>query len=296
METQMTEQRTPGWHAQRKGRITASMVGAILGHSPWMTRDNAMRTLVRTWHGAPSEFTGNPATEYGTFHEAHALADYAAQMGHKVEQVGFITRHDWAGCSPDGLIGTNGGLEIKCPFGLRHAKPGEAKFKPLHEQPHYVDQVQFSLWVTDRIWWSFWQWAPYLEPQHESVVASTAWQDENLPKLIQFYAEFVTIRESAELSAPYLAPLRQDISEGERLIAEYDAAVIAAAEADARKKEALAALVTLAGEKNAVICGRKLTKVERAGSVSYAKVVKEHLPDLDLEPYRSAPVEHWQLK
>jgi putative phage-type endonuclease len=291
-----TEQRTPEWHAQRRGRITASMVGAILGHSRWMSRADAMRKMVRDWHRAEPEFTGNAATEYGTFHEAHALADYEAFTGHKVELSGFIARADWAGCSPDGLIGENGGLEIKCPYRLRHTKEGEDTFHPLAEQPHYYDQVQFSLWVTDRIWWNFWQWAPYLEPRYESVPADTAWQNENIPKLIQFYAEFVSIRESAELSAPYLAPLRQEISEGERLIAEYDAAVIAAAEADTRKKEALAALVELAGGRNAVICGRKLTKIERQGSVSYAKVVKEHCPNVDLEPYRSAPVEYWQIK
>lgn len=295
----MTEQRTPGWHAQRKGRITASMVGAILGHSPWMNRNDAMRSMVRAWHGAESEFQGNVATQYGIFYEPHALADFVAHTSARVEQVGFIMREDWAGCSPDGLISANGGLEIKAPYKFRHAKPDDMptpQFSPIAEQPHYLDQVQFSLWVTERRWWEFWQWAPYLKPAQETVWLDQAWQDENIPKLRQFYAEFVTIRESAELSAPYLAALRQEISEGERLIAEYDAAVIAAAEAETRKKEALAALVALAGERDALICGRKLTKIERAGSVSYAKVVKEHLPDLDLEPYRGSPVEHWQLK
>jgi len=51
----------------------------------------------------------------------------------------------------------------------------------------------------------------------------------------------------------------------------------------------------LAGEKNAEICGKKLTLVDRVGSVSYAKLVKEKMPDVDLEPYRGKGSQHWRF-
>ena len=71
MEIIMTEeQRSPAWFEKRKGRVTGSIVGAILGLSPYMTRADAMRSMVRAAIGAPSEFTGNVATEYGTMHES----------------------------------------------------------------------------------------------------------------------------------------------------------------------------------------------------------------------------------
>lgn len=140
------EQRSLAWFEARAGRITASVVGAILGNAPYATRDDIMRRLVRAYHGAPEEFEGNIATEYGTRNEAGALTEYIMETGNEVEQIGFVNYEHWAGCSPDGLIGEDGGLEIKCPFGLR--KDEVPAFKPLKEQRHYYDQIQFSLWVT----------------------------------------------------------------------------------------------------------------------------------------------------
>src|SRR5690606_37483111 len=113
------KQRTDEWNKARVGRITASRVGAILGLAPYQTREGVMREMVREYHGAPSEAQSNIATDYGTNHEDGALIDYRLETGTNPEIVGFITKEDWAGCSPDGLIGDHAGLEIKCPFGKR---------------------------------------------------------------------------------------------------------------------------------------------------------------------------------
>jgi predicted phage-related endonuclease len=67
------EQRSAEWHAARVGKITASRVGAILGNSPYKTRDDVMREMVREALGAELEFTGNVATEYGTANEINAM-------------------------------------------------------------------------------------------------------------------------------------------------------------------------------------------------------------------------------
>lgn len=286
------EQRTEEWFDARRGRITASSVGAILGRAPYATRDDVMRRMVREWVGAEREFEGNIATEYGVRNEAGALAEYQMEVGNKVIATGFITREDWAGCSPDGLIGDNAGLEIKCPFGLRNDEA--PKFKALADQPHYLDQVQFSLWVTGRDWWHFYQWSPR-GTMLETVEASAEWQAENLPNLRQFYAEYLA--ERAE-PAVHLEPKRQiiDTPEAQRVMAEYDQICEAMENAEARKKELLADLVRMAGEKNAIIAGRKLTKTDRAGSIAYAKAVKELLPDADLEPYRGKPSTFWGIK
>ncbi len=112
------EQRSEEWFEARKGRVTASMVGAILGVSPNLSRAGAMRRMVRDAHGAEPEFTGNIATQYGERNEDGAVDEYYMETGNKV-QVGFVTKEDWAGCSPDSLINDDGGLEAKCPFGKR---------------------------------------------------------------------------------------------------------------------------------------------------------------------------------
>lgn len=286
------EQRSKEWHEARRGLITASQVGAILGNAPYATRDDIMRRMVREWHNAPQEFEGNIATEYGTRNEAGAVVEYTMETANEVQPVGFVTREDWAGASPDGFIGADGGLEVKCPFGLR--KDQVPAFKTIAEQPHYYDQVQFTLWVTGRNFWHFYQWTP-VATKLECILPDQDWQANNLPKLRQFYAEYLAEREAPEI---HLEPKRQiiDTPEAQRVLAEYDQICEALENAEARKKEMLADLVRMAGEKNAIIAGRKLTKTERAGSVAYAKAVKELLPGADLEPYRGKPTSYWVVK
>ena len=282
------EQRSPEWHEARKGRITASMVGAILGLSPNLSRAGAMRRMVRDAHGAEPEFTGNIATEYGEFNEDGAVAEYEMETGDRIQKVGFIPHEDWAGCSPDGLINDDGGLEAKCPFGKRK----EGDLKPLEDQPHYYAQVQFSLWVTGRKYWHFYQWTPR-QTKLEVVLPDQAWLDENLPKLRQFYAEFL-----AEDPAPHLEAKRVEIDtlEAARIVAEYDQLSEAIENAEARKKELLAEMVRLSGDRDAVFAGRNLTKISKAGSVSYAKAVAELLPGADLEKWRGKPSTYWTLR
>ena len=282
------EQRTDEWFAARKGRITASAVGAILGLSPHMTRAAAMRAMVRAREGAEPEFTGNIATQYGENNEAGAIAEYQMETGRTVNPVGFVTREDWAGCSPDGLIGDDGGLEVKCPFGKRK----EGDLKPLEDQPHYYAQVQFSLWVTGRKFWHFYQWTAH-QTKLECVLPDQAWLDENLPKLRQFHAEFL-----AEPAEPHLEAKRVEVDtlEAARIVAEYDQIAEAIENAEARKKELLAEMVRLSGDRDAVFAGRNLTRISKAGAVSYAKAVAELLPGADLEKWRGKPSTYWMLK
>lgn len=293
------EQRTAEWHEARKGRITASAVGAILGNSPFASRDDVMRRMVREWHGAESEFTGNIATEYGTFHESGALAEYQMETGNAVDAVGFITREDWAGCSPDGLVGLVGGFEIKCPFGKRKMAADD-QFKPLADQPHYRDQVQFSIWVCERAWWDFYQWSPGAGGESRSDLhretPCSKWRASALPKLRQFYAEY--LHERDHNAAPYLEPKRVviDTLEAARMVAEYDELQEAIDRATERKKDLLADMVKAAGGKNAVFAGRNLTLTERQGAIAYAKAVKELAPDADLEKWRGKASSFWGLK
>jgi len=138
------EQRSEEWFNARKSKVTGSMVGAILGVNPWSTPDDAMRTMVRSHFGAESEFTGNIATEYGTLHEASAQRDFEMMNAMNVQEVGFIVHPelDWLGASPDGLLGDDAVLEIKCPFGKRHDI--EPVFKSAIEQPHYYAQTMIK--------------------------------------------------------------------------------------------------------------------------------------------------------
>lgn len=277
----------------RQGRITASLVGAILGLSPFMTRDDTMRAMVRDALGAEREFTGNVATDYGNYHEEGAIIEFRMETGLDVSPSGFVTTEDWAGCSPDGICSDGAGLEVKCPFSLRKAEAPVA-FKTLAEQPHYEAQVQFSLWVTGRDAWHFFQWAPN-GTKLETVYPDLEWQADNLPRLRQFHAEF--LHELERNAEDHLAPKRIEIDtpEAHRMIKEWDELAEQAERVKERKADLLADMVALAGKKNALFAGRKLTMTERAGSVAYARVVKEHLPKLDLTKYRGKPSRFWRV-
>ena len=284
------EQRSKEWFQARKGRLTASNVGAVLGLDPFRNRDDVMRMMVREYHGAEREFKGNVATEWGTYNEAGAIAEFEMETGLKVDKCGFFPYEDWLGGSPDGLIGDDALLENKCPFGKRN-DPNPV-FKSLDEQPHYYAQVQIQLLCTGRYYAYFNQWVPS-GTYYESYTVDQTWRDQNLPILRQFYAEYLS-----ELDNPdHLAPKRTviDTPEAHRMVQEWDELREQIELAQERQKDLMAQLVEMGKGNNALIAGRKLTKVERAGSVSYAKALKSVAPELDLTPWTGKPTEYWKL-
>lgn len=282
------EQRSPEWHKARKGRLTASNAGAALGVNPWKSPDDLIRQMVREYHGAASEFTGNVATEYGQLHEPLAVMDYMAKTGNHPEECGFFVHpeHDWLGASPDGVVGDNGLLEVKCPFGLRNG----GEFKSIHDQPHYHAQIMLQMACTGAEFTDFYQWHKQGDTL-ERVLFDPQWWAENLPRLEAFYQRYLS-----ELDNPaHLEDKEVEINTlgAKSLIDEWDALSAQIEDATARKKEILTELTKIAKDRNAVIHGRKLTQVERAGSVDYKKVPE--LAGVDLEPYRRKASKYWRL-
>lgn len=289
----MIEQRSPEWFTARKGRVTGSMVGAALDLDPNTSRAEAMRRMVRAANGAPSEFVGNIATNWGTMHEEEAREDFTYRTGQEVAPASFVVHPKlaWLGASPDGYVGDDDLLEIKCPFGLRNDDAPVA-FKTVEEQPHYYAQMQIQMFVTGRSRCVFWQWTPK-DWNISFVRFDQVWIDENLPKLHDFYEEFL-----AADPDDYVGELRVtiDTPRALQMLAEYDDLVDAEAKSKERREELLETLVLMANGRNAVIGKRKLTKVERAGSVSYAAAIKVLAPSADLEKWRGKPSSYWVFK
>lgn len=289
------EQRSEAWFDARKGRITGSAVGAILGLDPNRTREDVLRDMVRAHHGLPREFQGNIATQYGVIHEVEALEDFERATGAEVIRATFCV-HDniaWLGASPDGFVGDDAVLEIKCPFGLRD-KAAPVAFKTAAEQPHYYAQMQVQMYVTDRTVCHFWQWTPN-DSALETVEYDSDYIASIYPQLEAFYQEYLAAIEKPD---EHLEDKRAviDTPRALQMLAEYDDLTQAIEQAEARKKELLAEIVRMAGEKNAVFGGRKLTKVEKQGSISYAQAIKFLAPDANLEPWRGKPSSYWVLK
>lgn len=293
-------QRTPEWHEQRKMRLTGSRIGAILGLSPWQKPDDVLRAMVREYHNYPSEFVSNPAVDHGNNNEQRALLCFMRKTGLQVEECGFFEYGDRMGASPDGLTSDGGVLEIKVPFGLRNG----GKFKTLEEQPHYECQVHMEMLATSRKHAYFAQYiAPKGDPldigyvpeqmEIERIEFDPEWIDSVLPKLDAFYKQLM-----AELDNPeHLEPLRQsfDDEEAATILGEIDYVRGELKKLKEQETEALKNLVEHCEGKDALVHGRKLTLAKGRKSVSYAKAIKELLPDADLTPYESVGKPSWRL-
>lgn len=108
-----------------------------------------------------SPSVGNRATDWGHEHEPSARAYYSFTENLIVEEVGFVQHPDKPlfGCSPDGLVGDDGGLEIKCPYNTsKHLQNILISRVP----DEYSWQIQGSLWITKRKWWDFVSFDPRL--------------------------------------------------------------------------------------------------------------------------------------
>jgi hypothetical protein len=149
------EQGSPEWFAARAGLPTASEFSTIMakgkdgGQS--VTRLTYMRKLAgEILTGEPMENYTNAHMERGRVMEDEARDLYAFMTDCEPQRVGFIRNGD-KGCSPDSLIGANGGLEIKS--ALAHIQIERLSRGDL--PPEHRAQVQGSIWVAEREWWDF---------------------------------------------------------------------------------------------------------------------------------------------
>lgn len=120
--------------------------------------------------------------ERGNELEPDARLYYEIATGNTVSEVGFCKRegrHEY-GVSPDGLIGDNGGLEIKCPSPSVHVAYLRAGVLPTK----YTQQVQGCLLVTEREWWDFLSYHPEMP-----ALLVRVHRDEGYIKLLQAEVE-----------------------------------------------------------------------------------------------------------
>jgi len=95
------------------------------------------------------------AMQRGIELEPDAREVYARSRGIEVEMPGFITLGDHIGCTPDGLVGEDGMLEIKAPGWKNHVD-----YILQGAERRYIMQMQFQLMVTDRKWCDFMTFHP----------------------------------------------------------------------------------------------------------------------------------------
>jgi len=191
------EQRSEEWFQARLGLVTASRVADVLakiksGESA-SRRNYKIQLVSERLTGERQETYINQAMQDGIDREQFARDRYVQQFG-EVEEVGFIQHPTLeAGASPDGLVGTDGIIEIKCPMGSTHTETLMTQDIP----SKYIPQVQFQLLVTGRKWCDFVSYNPMF-PEHlqvfvKRIEADPVYQKELESEVKQFLEEVDTI-------------------------------------------------------------------------------------------------------
>lgn len=114
------------WHQVRLGKVTASRVADVVAKTKsgyGASRANYMAQLIaERLTGTPAESFSNAAMQWGTDKEPDARAAYEFRTDADVKEVGFVDHPSivMTGASPDGLVGLDGLVEIKCPNTSTH--------------------------------------------------------------------------------------------------------------------------------------------------------------------------------
>lgn len=159
------EQRSDEWYALRCGCVTATGLENVLnkktGRGTYM-----MKLLGERMTGVCVSGYTNASMEYGIETESFAREAYEEIHDVRVKEVGFVKSQKWVGCSPDGFIGKDGELEIKCPDASTHCGYILKGVFPTK----YKLQVQSQMWITGRKWCDFVSYRPDMKQQKLWVI------------------------------------------------------------------------------------------------------------------------------
>ena len=179
------DQRSPEWYAARLGKVTASRVADVVaktktGYST--SRVNYMAQLIcERLTGVQGESYSSAAMQWGTDTEPMARSAYENFSGALVMETGLVPHQTipMAAASPDGLIGSDGLVEIKCPITATHIETLLGQSTP----GRYVTQMQWQMACTGRKWCDFVSFDPRMPESMQLFVERIARNDETISLL-----------------------------------------------------------------------------------------------------------------
>lgn len=175
----MFDQGTDEWLVERAGKVTASALSNVMMAKTTAGYQNYMADLIcERLTGQPVEAFKSAAMEHGNDTEPRARAFYELESGNDVQQCGFIPHPDLAnsGASPDGLIGTDGLVEIKCPQPNKHIK----NLMGGSIDKGYALQMQWQMECTGREWCDFVSFNPSFPSELQLHIQRVAFDAERV--------------------------------------------------------------------------------------------------------------------
>ncbi len=194
-------QRNEDWFKQRIGHLTASMAGnviryqkgEIVAQTPAKVDGLTMRILSEQLTGLQTEdhFTADARRrmEWGTEQEENALSAYELATGHTVLLSGFVKHESiqYLGASPDGLVSSDGLIEIKCPDTTTHLSRILADEVPEEIKP----QMLMQLIVTGRKWCDFVDYDPRCPQNLQLFIKRFEPTEEELTTALHYFKIFL---------------------------------------------------------------------------------------------------------
>lgn len=188
------QQGTPEWHEQRLGKVTASqLVNVMMKPSTSGYQNYASQLICERLTNTPTETFKSAAMEHGNETEPQARAMYELNNNVDVIEVGFINHPtiENTGASPDGLVGDDGLLEIKCPQNSKHIK----NLLGGKIDRSYTLQMQWQMRCTERKWTDFLSFNPkFPEPikcKQTRVYYDSEFVENELEPAVISFLEFV---------------------------------------------------------------------------------------------------------
>lgn len=186
-------QGSPEWFAARAGRVTASRIADLMAKTKtgWGAgRTNYLADLVaERLTGVVAEGFTNAAMKHGTETEPQARAAYQFFADSEVTEVGFVLHPeiDFTGCSPDGMVGKNGMVEIKCPNTATHLETLLGAAIP----DKYIKQMQWQMRCCERNWCDFVSFDPRLPTRMQIFAQRVNRDDAMLADIEKHVVEFL---------------------------------------------------------------------------------------------------------
>ena len=170
----IVEQRSAEWFNMRLGKITSSEISKIMGQEGKLSdgaKTYLLEKVAELLGGAsqPQGMSKPAALEWGTELEPIAIEFYEKKTKTKVKEASFFVYNEYYGGSPDGLVGEDGIIEVKCPFTfVNHFKHGLIKsaedFKKA--KPEYYWQCVSNMLATGTKWCDFVSFDPRVNPDY----------------------------------------------------------------------------------------------------------------------------------
>jgi hypothetical protein len=281
-----------------KGKITPSIVSAILGSDPLQSRTDIMRSMVRKWHKATPEGKKNGDSSCDQEQLLIAKTEFEAKTGMVVSDGGFYTHPD------NSLFAASifGFLSDDIVMILCYPSPASnvlvnAKAYLENNRTHY-DKVQFQLHCAYADICHFIVKTPQ-GIDSTAVTRDDYWMKSNKNTLNRFLADFLKIVNSKKLTKPYCTEWEYNADEDEEWLSLAQERVILKSKLDELNKALKKTndkLIAFAQKKDCKVSGSGIQafKMVRKGAIQYAKI--SELKDINMDKYRKKDAEYWTVR